>query len=85
MCVVPHQQTIEASRCKDFEKLRELASLHPQPNQPHRPSGVIIPVLSPGEYKQEVYLRYKHIMDYQKKIVEAALGREQMKLLHMAV
>jgi hypothetical protein len=43
---------IEASRCKDFEKLRELVTIpksHYKNSSKHM--GVIIPVLSPGEYK----------------------------------
>ena len=53
MCVLPNNLTvIEASRCKDFEKLRELVG---QPRALYKNSskhlGVIIPVLSPGEYK----------------------------------
>jgi hypothetical protein len=53
MCVLPSEYTvIEASRCKDFENLRELVNI---PKSAYRNSakhmGVIIPVLSPGEYK----------------------------------
>ena len=53
MCVLPSQfVVIEASRCKDVENLRDLVNI---PKNAYRNSskhmGVIIPVLSPGEYK----------------------------------